>query len=288
MSSPTMGKCCVCGKETKDRCGACAKAGFDLFFCSREHQKLVWFAHKLVCGPKSKPFSFPPLSKTEVERAKSSLHVPYPVADGTVVTLAEDITTVCKEVGPHLLPYMPSPEALVSNLEEGQSPLPGLHPELHYRLRCQVRDTLHVLTYNRLNEPYDKGGPRSAEEKAALLLDHFRPLELCASFAGSVGMRLRPHSRPMLPTREDWYIEIQHGALVFAALRFARYQALLSHYADSARSPLPDRVTELDRYIAHNVARMHALAEAISGEEEKKAVLAGFGALKLAKMTPGV
>ncbi|GAA6038704.1 hypothetical protein JCM8097_002355 [Rhodosporidiobolus ruineniae] len=61
------GQCCVCGAASTQRCSACGKAGFDLFFCSQEHQKPVWYAHKLSRGMGSeKPFRFPPLSLKEV------------------------------------------------------------------------------------------------------------------------------------------------------------------------------------------------------------------------------
>ncbi|GAA5911850.1 hypothetical protein JCM6882_005217 [Rhodosporidiobolus microsporus] len=69
MAPNTDGFCCVCGTPTEKRCSGCGTAGFDLFFCSREHQKLVYFEHKKVCGPNAKPFRFPPLSATEVEEA---------------------------------------------------------------------------------------------------------------------------------------------------------------------------------------------------------------------------
>ncbi|GAA5853789.1 hypothetical protein JCM8547_007450 [Rhodosporidiobolus lusitaniae] len=52
--------CCVCGATTSQRCGACGKAGFSLFFCSNEHQKLGWFAHKRVCGEKAKALHLSP------------------------------------------------------------------------------------------------------------------------------------------------------------------------------------------------------------------------------------
>ncbi|GAA5853792.1 hypothetical protein JCM8547_007452 [Rhodosporidiobolus lusitaniae] len=44
-----------------------------LFFCSNEHQKLVWFAHKRVCGEDAKPFRFPSLTAAEAARAKQYL-----------------------------------------------------------------------------------------------------------------------------------------------------------------------------------------------------------------------
>ncbi|GAA6039900.1 hypothetical protein JCM8097_006790 [Rhodosporidiobolus ruineniae] len=75
MSQTTSGSCCVCGKETTTRCQACGKAGISLFFCSSEHQKLVWFAHKQVCGPgKANPFVWPDLSQTEANEACKYLH----------------------------------------------------------------------------------------------------------------------------------------------------------------------------------------------------------------------
>ncbi|BGP15659.1 hypothetical protein JCM10213_006171 [Rhodosporidiobolus nylandii] len=74
MTSRETGECCVCGKETADRCGACAEADFALFFCSRDHQKLIWPIHKLVCGKEM--FSWPPLTKEEVAKARLLLDVP--------------------------------------------------------------------------------------------------------------------------------------------------------------------------------------------------------------------
>jgi len=42
LTSTSVGKCVVCGKETWMRCSACSKAGLDwMCFCSIEHQKLV-------------------------------------------------------------------------------------------------------------------------------------------------------------------------------------------------------------------------------------------------------
>ncbi|KAG0658226.1 hypothetical protein C6P46_005885 [Rhodotorula mucilaginosa] len=60
MSSQTEETCCVCGAPSTMRCSACSQAGVDVCFCSKEHQKLVWFAHKPVCGPPTADFRFPP------------------------------------------------------------------------------------------------------------------------------------------------------------------------------------------------------------------------------------
>ncbi|GAA6041060.1 hypothetical protein JCM8097_004695 [Rhodosporidiobolus ruineniae] len=76
MSQSTAGPCLVCGEETTSRCEACRQAGIDLFFCSKEHQKLLWPVHKKVCGPgKASPFMWPDLSQVENEAAKRLLRV---------------------------------------------------------------------------------------------------------------------------------------------------------------------------------------------------------------------
>ncbi|BGP31562.1 hypothetical protein JCM10296v2_003334 [Rhodotorula toruloides] len=70
MASQITGECLVCGTETKNRCSRCLEAGVDLFFCSPEHQRLVWFAHRLLCGPgKANPPVLLPLSPEEIDEA---------------------------------------------------------------------------------------------------------------------------------------------------------------------------------------------------------------------------
>ncbi|TKA51985.1 hypothetical protein B0A53_05069 [Rhodotorula sp. CCFEE 5036] len=67
-SSEKQLECFVCGQSTRNRCSSCAKAGLDIAFCSTEHQKLVWYAHKLVCGRgKACPFRHPKLNDAELE-----------------------------------------------------------------------------------------------------------------------------------------------------------------------------------------------------------------------------
>jgi hypothetical protein len=41
------GKCGVCDNEAKSRCAGC----FQMFYCSREHQKQDWNVHKTTCSP---------------------------------------------------------------------------------------------------------------------------------------------------------------------------------------------------------------------------------------------
>ncbi|GAA5976756.1 hypothetical protein JCM5350_007239 [Sporobolomyces pararoseus] len=61
-------QCVVCGKETYLRCAACNSFGTDwMFFCSVEHQRLIWKVHRSVCGARSNPFQWPRLSQEDVD-----------------------------------------------------------------------------------------------------------------------------------------------------------------------------------------------------------------------------
>ncbi|GAA6043774.1 hypothetical protein JCM8097_007696 [Rhodosporidiobolus ruineniae] len=106
MSHSASGPCLVCGEETTSRCEACRQAGIDLFFCSREHQKLIWPVHKQVCGPgKANPFTWPPLSQSELEDAKQDLHYKVAYLGGHDLSLSDILT---------------STEAFLESLTEGR------------------------------------------------------------------------------------------------------------------------------------------------------------------------
>ncbi|GAA5866803.1 hypothetical protein JCM3774_001806 [Rhodotorula dairenensis] len=67
-ASEAAAACLVCGKASTLRCSACAaKFNIDLYFCSTEHQKLIWPFHRVVCGERAHPFRLPPLSEEEVQ-----------------------------------------------------------------------------------------------------------------------------------------------------------------------------------------------------------------------------
>ncbi|GAA5885789.1 hypothetical protein JCM6882_007564 [Rhodosporidiobolus microsporus] len=87
--------CCVCGTSTNRRCGPCSEAGTDLFFCSKEHQKLIWPNHKRVCGAASNPFSFPPFNDDEVRLLRNLKSARKPEGpDHEDLTLASALTSV--------------------------------------------------------------------------------------------------------------------------------------------------------------------------------------------------
>ncbi|GAA5950636.1 hypothetical protein JCM3765_000558 [Sporobolomyces pararoseus] len=71
--SSALGQCVVCGKESVKGCSSCKAVGLNwMYFCSVEHQKLIWKSHKFVCG--KNPFEFPPLSAKEVEQIWEARH----------------------------------------------------------------------------------------------------------------------------------------------------------------------------------------------------------------------
>ncbi|GAA5964532.1 hypothetical protein JCM3765_005224 [Sporobolomyces pararoseus] len=72
-SKSDSGECVVCGKESVTRCSACAKNGTPwMYFCGREHQKLIWTTHKRVCGVNSNPFRWPRMTKAEWSEAQEN------------------------------------------------------------------------------------------------------------------------------------------------------------------------------------------------------------------------
>ncbi|GAA5954932.1 hypothetical protein JCM3765_007816 [Sporobolomyces pararoseus] len=92
-SSPPIstGQCVICGKETNLRCRECGQFGMDLFFCSEKHQKLVWFAHKRVCGKRSNPFKWPNFDSKEIDDMIELCDKPYQVDNkGPIRTVLSD------------------------------------------------------------------------------------------------------------------------------------------------------------------------------------------------------
>jgi len=97
-------------------CSACAAHGTDwMFFCSREHQKLVsqvssyvcsfivltletryqvWYMHKRVCGYRSSPFRWPGLNEDEIEENVRLCTEPVVLVDSMPPTTWLDIAAV--------------------------------------------------------------------------------------------------------------------------------------------------------------------------------------------------
>ncbi|GAA5824339.1 hypothetical protein JCM5353_007031 [Sporobolomyces roseus] len=74
------GECVVCGKETSARCSKCAQGGESwMYFCSQEHQKLIWSIHKRICGG---PFQWPALTPKEAAEMLQLSAFPIPGPNG--------------------------------------------------------------------------------------------------------------------------------------------------------------------------------------------------------------
>ncbi|KAJ8294927.1 hypothetical protein OF846_001995 [Rhodotorula toruloides] len=81
MSGPLLHRCAVCGTSTENRCSGCSKAGGPIiFFCSPEHQKLVWHNHKRVCRGRSPSFVAPPLSDEEYQHYRQIAEIRGPLS----------------------------------------------------------------------------------------------------------------------------------------------------------------------------------------------------------------
>ncbi|BGP19311.1 hypothetical protein JCM10213_006202 [Rhodosporidiobolus nylandii] len=220
MPAQETGDCCVCGKATKDRCGACAEAGLDLFFCSRECQKLVWFAHKHVCGPgkAASPFLFPNLSPDEVAQAKRLASWSSPAGPEGLITISrfvQRLAGVSEEQVPLTLEAFSKAHLVQCFL--GASDVGFLLVMIRAILRDKVQadskasndlsEAAHPQVI-RMNEPL----PTLSNFVARLAFGHH---EDDSEPTGSSPTIVLP-----FPAHEPWWAAVVHQALVVAAVRY--------------------------------------------------------------------
>ncbi|GAA5888948.1 hypothetical protein JCM6882_009692 [Rhodosporidiobolus microsporus] len=210
MASNNNGYCCVCGTSTAQRCSACCEAGFDLFFCSREHQKLVYFTHKKVCGKNAKPFRFPPLSPEELHRTKelAFVELPGPSEYGGSVTISTGLSTL-------------SSAPTLSILADLSQPTPRLIQSKHVAaalslLRSALMEQAHDFdTTTQLLYSHERNLPE--------LLPLTEPLEALSHFAMNLNALTLPvglsTSPKVFPIEEDWFISLMHHGSIFCTLR---------------------------------------------------------------------
>ncbi|GAA5888964.1 hypothetical protein JCM6882_009697 [Rhodosporidiobolus microsporus] len=202
MASSDGGRCCVCGTSTSQRCSACSAAGFSLFFCSREHQKLVYFAHKKVCGKNAKPFRFPPLSLEEAAEAKSGLHDRY---------LAKDRQTcIADQVQRAVHCSVEAVPAIIDSLAQ------DISDAFATGLVCSVRSSLASRRGYILAQQEVFAGVADPQGRSQFL----NPLTRLSAFALRVASCFAHHSGHSVyfPVEEDWYIELLHHHLIFSAI----------------------------------------------------------------------
>ncbi|GAA5867492.1 hypothetical protein JCM8547_007524 [Rhodosporidiobolus lusitaniae] len=73
MTEQELHDCAVCEARTTMCCSSCES----VFFCSREHQKLIWSTHKWTYGKDDEPFSFPPLTADELADLEKTKDLPF-------------------------------------------------------------------------------------------------------------------------------------------------------------------------------------------------------------------
>ncbi|GAA5889023.1 hypothetical protein JCM6882_009719 [Rhodosporidiobolus microsporus] len=191
MSTSASGKCCVCGVATDQRCSACGAADFDLFFCSREHQKLVYFVHKQVCGVNAKPFRFPPLSEEEASKAKSLASAPQ-ISFETIEEYVVKVQGGTKDQVPVVIDTLQQPNP------------PHISPHLTASLVCTIRHKV-----DRFMQQSVAAGLMSAlvhQENCS------HPPVVLANVAASISHVAN------FPVDEDWFIQLMHHVAIFAAI----------------------------------------------------------------------
>ncbi|GAA6037339.1 hypothetical protein JCM8097_008519 [Rhodosporidiobolus ruineniae] len=75
-SAPALHPCTLCTMLTSTRCSGCK----ELFFCSKEHQKLLWPMHKVFCGKDDPTFFLPSLSDLERSHLEQVRDIPYVIS----------------------------------------------------------------------------------------------------------------------------------------------------------------------------------------------------------------
>ncbi|GAA6039911.1 hypothetical protein NBRC10512_008236 [Rhodotorula toruloides] len=177
MSTQELSKCCVCGQVATKRCEPCGARDVDLFFCSPEHQKLVWDAHKQVCGDKANPFTSPPLSAKEAALAKALADLEYKfdlsapgtpahfATEGSGVTLATHMETL------HRLPPGSFVKSLIAYYQKA-------HPEFaaYEDFLSSLRPTLLDAMYSHAVKPAEARAvvKRGLEASEILYVDRMR------------------------------------------------------------------------------------------------------------------
>ncbi|GAA5826285.1 hypothetical protein JCM5353_003775 [Sporobolomyces roseus] len=93
LTSPILyGRCVVCNKPSNLKCSPCASNGTQwMYFCGQDHQKLIWPLHKRVCGKRSTPWSWPPLTKKELQEMVELSVVPCRNQEKGVVSTWSEI-----------------------------------------------------------------------------------------------------------------------------------------------------------------------------------------------------
>ncbi|GAA6033067.1 hypothetical protein JCM8097_000129 [Rhodosporidiobolus ruineniae] len=276
MSPTPSGSCCVCGKETTQRCSACGNAGFDLFFCSEEHQKLVWFAHKLVCGLKSLPFVVPPLSAEESldlcqlcdpESARQS-----PVAHRSVLDILSNELGCLRAEVPKRMKRLVQQHGLIPPALFGL----GITGRLRSAFAIAKMEAYGITTESRT----------PLEDTPELDLALHTPIQQLSNFLVNFGLAFaerEPPAKNPHPFREYWLVEILHHVVIFSGVRYRLQENLgTAAFARRVRTEADDQLLASFEPIIHGVRHVicssndSALREALDTAATELAKTAGI------------
>ncbi|GAA5985882.1 hypothetical protein JCM5350_006847 [Sporobolomyces pararoseus] len=197
-SAKTEGECVVCGKICSTRCSSCAQNGLDwMYFCSTEHQRLIWFAHKRICGVNSNPFQWPLLDEEERADCWKFKDVEYENSHGEVVTLEK----ACDGRGFPFEEMMTMAARTQTSLSR-QLSLRMLHNFTFFQLRAQVRKELSTSPSPELRQIETKA--RMAQHPYGYLSNYLE--------------RSWPNLRSYEPRNYEWYSDLHHRLAILFAL----------------------------------------------------------------------
>ncbi|GAA6033003.1 hypothetical protein JCM8097_000093 [Rhodosporidiobolus ruineniae] len=263
MTPVPSGACCVCGKETTQQCGACGKAGFSLFFCSTEHQKLVWSSHKEVCGPKAKPFHFPPLSQKDAEFAHTPLNTPYMLTGGRYLTIAHGLVNTRSYHDPELMKY--TLEGLLDSVKADQPASSSFSFDQRNELICFVCTAVCQIRLGSIPGVHKLERVTSRPED--IPLEVMQPVPYAIMAASLVGQYLSEMGLDPHPAAQDWFIDFMHHAVVLGAVAYLRHLELLREPLAPIFLSAESRIPELDRYTSISRQQLRQIADGMSAVE---------------------
>ncbi|GAA5986635.1 hypothetical protein JCM5350_008326 [Sporobolomyces pararoseus] len=210
--SSILGRCVVCGKESLKGCSKCKAAGLDwMYFCSVDHQRLIWKVHRRVCG--ENPFKFPLLNSDEAKELRSLQGEAYPGSNSDGKTWSE---VIVDDLSPEDSPNGGSGRSRTSeDLDKkfqrvvlaAQSPcLPD--PTFHNTFIAYLRASIFSVKSHRI--PPLSGSLVSFEDTRQLLLED--PFGLLARL---LSVYIDDSTRPILG--KEWRSDFQHRLLILIA-----------------------------------------------------------------------
>ncbi|GAA5861328.1 hypothetical protein JCM5353_001980 [Sporobolomyces roseus] len=245
----SLGECVVCGKESSTRCSSCAQGREDwMFFCSREHQKLVWPMHKRVCG---REFRWPPLTSMEQQEMIELSTKTVPKPDGGqaryIDAYAQGLVAAESKFG-KVKDYTAYFKQDLSNLSKEEHP-----PEQRQRVQDRLLG-YHSMIYS---IRFDLGESNFGRIRKLIAAHPFTFLAY-----------METNFSPNITREGEWYSELQHRLVVLVSL------LTFVHRSIELEDPEPFRAA--NNLVSHAMNRIKKLAQDVirrSHEEEARLIV---------------